>query len=297
MGPAAASNSQNVNIKDSSSPSFISIRGARTNNLKNVDVDIPLGKITCLSGPSGSGKTSLAYQTLYAESKRRFLHSLPNNIKFFHERPSRVDVDKIFPVLPVWNLPQSNPIISSRQSVLDLLNLALPLFSFFSKNAQRTCPHHHQKLLPTSVLSLVSSFVQKHPNVKKFHLLALKENFQNLEGGRMTPSRGLFSPKDKVGPFNSEHRYVELFRFSSKTVDRTFCSSLKELDYSGAFLLKPEDSSDYQSISSQEDFYRCPEPGCCYRTDSLQVPLKELQTSSGAGACPHCRGFGTVYIL
>ncbi len=55
----------------------LEIKGANTNNLKNVDLEIPLNKITCFAGVSGSGKTSLAFHTLYTESKRRFLISFP----------------------------------------------------------------------------------------------------------------------------------------------------------------------------------------------------------------------------
>ena len=88
---------QNLNI--------IKVRGARTHNLKNIDIDISLGKITCIAGPSGSGKSSLAFHTLLTESKRRFINSLPTDMKFFWEIPHTVDVDSIYPVLPAWGLP------------------------------------------------------------------------------------------------------------------------------------------------------------------------------------------------
>ena len=101
----------------------IRIRGARVHNLKSVDLDIPLRQLICFAGPSGSGKTSLAFHTLLAESKRRFVNSFPNSMKFFADRPSAVDVDEIYPVLPVFGLPQTNPVLGSRSVVCDIMRV------------------------------------------------------------------------------------------------------------------------------------------------------------------------------
>src|SRR5258706_15619465 len=78
----------------------ISIRGARTHNLKNVDVEIPHRQITVLTGPSGSGKSSLAFDTLYAEGQRRFVESMSTYVRQFLERIDRPDVDEINGLLP-----------------------------------------------------------------------------------------------------------------------------------------------------------------------------------------------------
>ncbi|MEX1100088.1 MAG: hypothetical protein WEB87_06665, partial [Bacteriovoracaceae bacterium] len=65
----------NKSVKSFKKEEYIRIRGARVNNLKSIDIDLPINKITCFAGPSGSGKTSLAFHTVYNESKRRFLNS------------------------------------------------------------------------------------------------------------------------------------------------------------------------------------------------------------------------------
>lgn len=103
--------------------SRIEIRGARVHNLKNLDLNIPLRQLICLGGPSGSGKTSLAFHTLLTESKRRFVNSFPNSLKFFTERPAPVDVDSIYPVLPVFGLPQINPVMGARSVVSDIMKV------------------------------------------------------------------------------------------------------------------------------------------------------------------------------
>lgn len=97
----------------------IVVKNARTNNLKSLNIKIPLNSITTLCGPSGSGKSSLAFHTLLAESNRRFMNSFPTKMRLFFEVPAKVDVDSIKPILPAWGLRQSNPVLSSRYNVLE----------------------------------------------------------------------------------------------------------------------------------------------------------------------------------
>ena len=124
----------------------IKIRGARVNNLKNVDLDIPINKITCIFGRSGSGKTSIAFHTLFSESKRRFLNSFPTYLKFFSDRPAPVDVDSIDPVLPVFGLPQINPVVGTRSTVADVMNLTEQVQNLYGSHSVEKCPIHFQEL-------------------------------------------------------------------------------------------------------------------------------------------------------
>ena len=79
---------------------FIVARGVRVNNLKSVDVAVPLGKVVALTGPSGSGKSSLAFDALYAEGQRRYVESLSTYARQFLERLERPDLDSIEGVCP-----------------------------------------------------------------------------------------------------------------------------------------------------------------------------------------------------
>ena len=124
------------------SQEYIKIRGARVHNLKDVNVELPLNKLTVFSGPSGSGKSSLAFHTIFSESKRRFLNSFPTYLKFFSDRPAPVDVDSIKPVLPVFGLPQVNPVVGSRSTVGDIMQLTELLASHFYHFSKQLCPIH-----------------------------------------------------------------------------------------------------------------------------------------------------------
>ncbi len=95
----------------------IRLRGAREHNLKNVDVDIPLGGITVVTGPSGSGKTSLAMGTLYAEGQRRYVETFSPYVRQFMDRMDRPDVDAVENILPAIALGQRNSVKNSRSTV------------------------------------------------------------------------------------------------------------------------------------------------------------------------------------
>ena len=86
---------------------FITIRGARVNNLKNIDVDIPRDKLVILTGLSGSGKSSLAFDTLYAEGHRRFVESLSSYARQFLGQMDKPDVDLIEGLSPATDSSQA----------------------------------------------------------------------------------------------------------------------------------------------------------------------------------------------
>jgi len=118
----------------------ISIRGARTHNLKNVSVDIPQRQLTVLTGPSGSGKSSLAFNTLYAEGQRRFVESMSTYVRQFLERIDRPDVDEIDGILPAISIEQKNSVKNARSTVATATELADHIRLFMTWCGETTCP-------------------------------------------------------------------------------------------------------------------------------------------------------------
>jgi excinuclease ABC subunit A len=98
-------------------PSAIVVRGARTHNLKNVDVTLPVGKLIIVTGVSGSGKSSLAFDTIYAEGQRRYVESLSAYARQFLERMEKPDVDRIDGIAPAIAIRQKNSIRNPRSTV------------------------------------------------------------------------------------------------------------------------------------------------------------------------------------
>ena len=118
----------------------ISIRGARTHNLKNVSVDIPHRQLTVLTGPSGSGKSSLAFDTLYAEGQRRFVESMSTYVRQFLERIDRPDVDEIEGILPAISIEQKNSVKNARSTVATATELADHIRLFMTYCGETVCP-------------------------------------------------------------------------------------------------------------------------------------------------------------
>ena len=98
-------------------PDPIVVRGARTHNLKNVDVTLPAGKLVVLTGVSGSGKSSLAFDTIYAEGQRRYVESLSAYARQFLERMEKPDVDRIEGIAPAIAIRQKNSVRNPRSTV------------------------------------------------------------------------------------------------------------------------------------------------------------------------------------
>ena len=118
----------------------IRIRGARQNNLKNLDLDLPRRALVVVSGVSGSGKSSLVFDTLYAEGQRRYVESLSTYAKQFLERMEKPDVDEIAGISPAIAIRQQNGVKSARSTVGTATEIADSLRLLFARAGVQHCP-------------------------------------------------------------------------------------------------------------------------------------------------------------
>lgn len=119
---------------------WIRIRGARTHNLKNVNVDIPRNKLTVITGLSGSGKSSLAFDTLYAEGQRRYAESVSSYARRFMDVLDKPDVDSIEGLSPSISIEQHTGTLGSRSTVATVTEAADYLRLLFARAGARTAP-------------------------------------------------------------------------------------------------------------------------------------------------------------
>ncbi|HXH41738.1 MAG TPA: excinuclease ABC subunit UvrA [Thermoanaerobaculia bacterium] len=157
----------------------ISIRGARTHNLKNVSVDIPQRQLTVLTGPSGSGKSSLAFNTLYAEGQRRFVESMSTYVRQFLERIDRPDIDEIDGILPAIAIEQRNTVKNARSTVATATELADHIRLFMTYAGETICPDCHvtvRRETPESITSAITSSLEGKRVVVLAPIFFEKEN-------------------------------------------------------------------------------------------------------------------------
>src|SRR2546429_401787 len=117
----------------------ILVRGARQNNLKNLDLDIPLNELVVVTGVSGSGKSSLVFDTLYAEGQRRYVETFSPYARQFLDRMDRPAVDRIDGVPPAIAIDQTNPVRTSRSTVGTMTEINDHLKLLFARAAELHC--------------------------------------------------------------------------------------------------------------------------------------------------------------
>src|SRR5271166_6210345 len=124
---------------DPSRADAIRIRGARQNNLKNLDLDIPLNELIVITGVSGSGKSSLAFDTLYAEGQRRYVETFSSYTRQFLDRMDKPRVDRIDGIPPAIAIDQTNPVRTSRSTVGTMTELNDHLKLLFARASRLFC--------------------------------------------------------------------------------------------------------------------------------------------------------------
>ena len=133
---------------------WVEIRGARQNNLKGVDVDLALGKMTVITGPSGSGKSSLAFETIYAEGQRRYVETFSPYMRQFLDRMDKPRVDDIRGIPPAIAIEQSNPVKSSRSTVGTMTEINDYLKLLWPRVARAFCPSCDREIRPETAKSI-----------------------------------------------------------------------------------------------------------------------------------------------
>jgi excinuclease ABC subunit A len=117
------------------------VRGARTHNLKNIDLSLPVGQLIIVTGVSGSGKSSLAFDTIYAEGQRRYVESLSAYARQFLERMEKPDVDRIDGISPAIAIRQKNSIRNPRSTVGTTTEIHDYMRLLFARIGRTFCRH------------------------------------------------------------------------------------------------------------------------------------------------------------
>ncbi len=140
---------------------FISVRGAREHNLKNINADIPIDKLTVVTGLSGSGKSTLAFDTLYAEGQRRYVESLSAYARQFLGLMNKPDVDKITGLSPAISIEQKSISKNPRSTVGTITEILDYLRLLYARVGTPHCPNCGKKITPQTAESITKALLQE----------------------------------------------------------------------------------------------------------------------------------------
>ena len=280
----------------------IQVRGARTHNLKNIDLDIPRDKLIVITGLSGSGKSSLAFDTLYAEGQRRYVESLSTYARQFLSMMEKPDVDHVEGLSPAISIEQKSTSHNPRSTVGTITEIYDYLRLLFARAGEPRCPDHGQPLNAQTVSQMVDQ-VLAMPEGSKLMLLApvIKDRkgehlhlFESLRRQGFIRARidGLVCDLDEAPALDKKKKHtieVVVDRFKVKAdiglrLAESFETALALAE--GLAMISHMDGDQPDQILSAK--FAC--PICNYSLNELEPRL--FSFNNPAGACPTCDGLG-----
>lgn len=163
----------------------IHLWGVKQNNLKNIEVKIPVGEMTVVCGPSGSGKSSLAFETLFAEGQRRFIESMSNYARQFLNKAPKPAIEGINNIPPAISIEQKNTIKSSRSTVGTATEVIDYLRLLYEKIGQPHCPTHGCPTEKESVTEATDKVLKEFAGQRGYILVEISEEGRTVEGKKL----------------------------------------------------------------------------------------------------------------
>ncbi len=279
----------------------ISIRGARTHNLKNIDLDLPRDSLIVITGLSGSGKSSLAFDTIYAEGQRRYVESLSAYARQFLSIMEKPDVDHIEGLSPAISIEQKSTSHNPRSTVGTITEIYDYLRLLYARAGIPRCPEHHSSLEAQTISQMVDQ-VLSQPEGERWMLLApivndrkgehilLMEDLRAQGFIRARIDGEIYDldepPKLDLKKKHTIEAIVDRFKIRediSLRLSESFETALRLAD---GIAVAASMDSDKKILFSER--YACPE--CGYSITELEPRI--FSFNNPKGACPSCDGLG-----
>ncbi len=282
---------------------FIKIRGARTHNLKNINLDLPRNRLIVITGLSGSGKSSLAFDTLYAEGQRRYVESLSAYARQFLQLMEKPDVDLIEGLSPAISIEQKAASHNPRSTVGTVTEIHDYLRLLFARVGDPYCPDHQILLQAQSVSQMVDHVLQLPPDTKLMILSPLivgrkgeqMELFDELRAQGFVRLRinGKVYEIDNLPKLQKTRKHtievvVDRLKVRPDVKQRLAESFETALRHADGRALAVEIESGREHLFSAK--FAC--PVCSYSLPELEPRL--FSFNNPMGACPRCDGLGQI---
>lgn len=278
----------------------IIIKGARENNLKNIDLEIPKNKLVVMTGVSGSGKSSLAFDTIYAEGERRYIESLSAYARQFLGGSDKPDVDSIEGLSPSISIDQKTTNNNPRSTVGTVTEIYDYLRLLFARIGTPYCPIHHKPIKSQSIEEMVNKVLELGEDTKIEILSPVvhgekgthQDLFDDLRKKGFTRVRVNGELRDlseeiKLEKNKKDNIYVVIDRIVVSPDERSRIFEAIEISTKmadGKVLIHIIDGEEF--IMSEH--YACPE--CNFSLPELEPRL--FSFNAPYGACPECKGLG-----
>ncbi len=282
---------------------YIRIRGARTNNLKNIDLDIPRDKLTVITGLSGSGKSSLAFDTIFAEGQRRYVESLSSYARQFLGQMDKPDVDSIDGLSPAVSIDQKTTSKNPRSTVGTVTEIYDYLRLLWARVGVPHCPVCGKEIRQQSIDQIVDQVMLLEDGTKMQILAPVVrhkkgEHQKVIEDARKSGyvrvriDGALYDLSDDIVLKKSFYHDIDVVidrLVMKRDISRRLTDSLETaLTLAGGIVYVDLPSEDRQLRFSQN--YACDD--CGVSIDELSPRL--FSFNSPYGACPKCTGIGSL---
>ncbi|OOZ37656.1 excinuclease ABC subunit UvrA [Solemya velesiana gill symbiont] len=268
----------------------IRIKNAHQNNLKNLDMELPLGELIVVTGVSGSGKSSLAFDTVYAEGQRRYVETFSPYARQFLDRMDRPRVDRIEGIPPAIAIDQTNPVRTSRSTVGTMTELNDHIKLLFARASRLFCRGCGREVTRDTPQSIADQLIESHEGTRGIITFPIKvpHNFTTEEIKALLAQQGY----TRIHSESPERLEVvqDRVRIGEERRDRLTESLESALEKGQGFIaIYPldEERNPGPALNFSEDLH-CPDCDIHY-----QDPLpNHFSFNSPLGACDSCRGFG-----
>ena len=284
---------------------WIKIRGARTHNLQSLSVDLPRDRLTVITGPSGSGKSSLAFDTLYAEGRRRFLETLRGDKRALFHQLQRPDVDAIEGLPPVICVSQHTTGVRPRSTLATVTEIHDHLRLLYARFGVRHCPQCGQAIHKQTLGEIIRATMDQEG--RKIMVLAPlvtdqpgdhKAHFQHMRQTGFLRARVdgvLMEIRDNPKIDRTKNHTIELIvdRLIVKpTMEERLRESLTTaIQHSGGRVVITDIETGDWHDDAYSTQYLCASCG----TSVPDLEPRDFSFNYPQGACPRCTGFGQVW--
>lgn len=272
----------------------IRLRGVRVHNLKNIDLDIPVNALTVITGPSGSGKSSLAFDTLYAEGRRRYVQSLSAYARQYLERMDRPDADIIESIFPAIAIQHNNSITGSRSTVGTITEVYDYLRLLFARIGVVRCPKCRSLVRSETVEDVVKAVeeIEAGEKIQIGFRPPVPMPAQNLRKKGFVrviePDSGSEKRLDDIGDEVDESHFVVVDRLKAGKRILGRAAEAAEVSFrEGAGRMSVVVADQWHHFDAA---FRCSSCGGAFTRPDPRL----FSFNNPYGACPRCRGFGDI---